>query len=169
MTLPEDAPPALAWCGVWVVLALALLTAAFQLANDAGLRARAERRTLNRLADLNSFLNVQLDQQWKISTQAEIIPDSQALANLKRQVDRASAVDDWLSRRTTLLEAARALAAFELLAALVVAGLVATFVGSSALVVPAMLIAGLGLGASAVAIFVAVALGIRVAKGADYL
>lgn len=117
MTLPAGVDPAYAICLVWVGFAALLLTVFHQLSSVESVREKVASRTFARLLSLNDFLNQQIETQWRKLPSPAIIPDLQALIDLRRRVARAATVQRLFERRTTLVEWGRMVAVLQILAA----------------------------------------------------
>jgi hypothetical protein len=166
--LPLGIDPGLALCVLWAVVALSLLAAISQVAPDQSLQHRADARTSNRLLDLNSHLDTQIDIQWQISTRTPIIPDADALLALRRHVERSSTPIRWLERRRTAIEIARVGAGLELLLALAFAGMLFLGVDHGALLPFAVIAFGIGTAPSVLALFVGLIAGVVIMRGSDF-
>jgi len=165
--LPSGFPADYALCVAWLLLGLALLAGFSQFGGSDSLQQTVHRRTYARLLALNEWLNDQINRQWNQTTGADLIPDLDALGDLKRRVDRAYAVQGRLERRSTYVEFGRGSAAVHMVAAmLAAASLVFGAPDAEVLVVfkPVFLV----LLAASIGLVLTIAVsGMRITRGAD--
>lgn len=148
-------------------MGIALLTAFHYLGSVDELVRRARGRTYQRLLPLNEFLNRQIDKQWAKTPSDDVIPDVETLLALKYRVENACVIEDKLNLRTRFEELGRAAAALQLVAAILIVGLVATGTERQLLTTVATLVAALLLGLTLLALVAITWLRLQVSHGSD--
>jgi len=108
---------------LWILLALAFLTAAHELSDVGSLRQAVQARTFARLLALNEYLGRQIDTQWGRDRNDDIIPDLASLRQLKNRVDRAAHLDSLIDRRVQAGEVCRVVSVSQIILAVLAAAL----------------------------------------------
>jgi hypothetical protein len=168
VSLPAGVDQGYVLCVFWIVLALAFLTAVHEVSDVNVIRGRVRARSFARLVALNEFVNRQIEQQWNRNPSEDVIPDLDALLNLKNRVDRAARLDTLLNRRIVMGEVGRAIPVLQIVLAVGAAGLLFLNFPRNTLWLFGRIAFGVTTAAVLVILLLMIIIGLRLSRGQDF-